>query len=34
LLFSLAMLARKSRVDPEAALEGTNQKFRRRFTWV
>jgi ATP diphosphatase len=31
LLFSLAQLARKLDVDPEAALRGTNSKFERRF---
>ena len=34
LLFSLAMLARKLDVDPEGALEATNQKFIRRFEWI
>jgi ATP diphosphatase len=31
LLFTVANLARKLGVDPEAALAGTNRKFRRRF---
>lgn len=34
LLFTLANLARKLDVDPEAALAGTNLKFRRRFARV
>lgn len=34
LLFSAAMLARKCEIDPEAALEGTNRKFSRRFRWI
>jgi MazG family protein len=34
LLFTLANLARKLEVDPEAALAGTNLKFRRRFAAV
>jgi len=34
LLFTLANLARKLDVDPEAALAGTNLKFRRRFAQV
>ena len=34
LLFTLAMLARRMRIEPEAALQRTNQKFRRRFTWI
>jgi MazG family protein len=34
LLFSMVMLARKAEIDPEAALERTNRKFRRRFTWI
>jgi len=33
-LFALANLARHLDVDPEAALRGTNEKFRRRFTYV
>jgi MazG family protein len=33
-LFSLAMLARRSRVDPEAALARANLKFQRRFAWM
>jgi uncharacterized protein YabN with tetrapyrrole methylase and pyrophosphatase domain len=31
-LFTLAMLARHLRVDPEEALERTNRKFLRRFS--
>jgi nucleoside triphosphate diphosphatase len=31
LLFTVANLARKLDVDPEAALAGTNRKFRERF---
>lgn len=34
LLFTLANLARKLDVDPEAALAGTNRKFRHRFEQV
>jgi ATP diphosphatase len=34
LLFSVANLARKLDLDPEAALAGTNAKFRRRFAQV
>jgi MazG family protein len=34
LLFTIANLARKLDVDPEAALSGTNLKFRRRFEQV
>lgn len=34
LLFTLANLARKLEVDPEAALAGTNRKFRRRFAQI
>jgi MazG family protein len=34
LLFTLANLARKLDVDPEAALAGTNLKFRRRFARI
>lgn len=34
LLFSVVMLARKVRVDADAALAGTNRKFRGRFAWV
>jgi MazG family protein len=34
LLFSVVNLARKSGVDPEAALEATNRKFRQRFDRV
>lgn len=34
LLFTFANLARKLDVDPEAALAGTNRKFRRRFARI
>ena len=34
LLFTLANLARKLEVDPEAALAGTNRKFRQRFAKI
>jgi ATP diphosphatase len=34
LLFTLANLARKLEVDPEAALAGTNRKFRERFARI
>ena len=34
LLFTLANLARKLEVDPEAALAGTNRKFRHRFARI
>lgn len=34
LLFTLANLARKLEIDPEAALAGTNLKFRRRFAKI
>ncbi len=34
LLFVIANLARHMAVDPEAALQGTNAKFRRRFAYV
>lgn len=34
LLFALVNLARKLEIDPEAALAGTNLKFRRRFAHV
>jgi ATP diphosphatase len=34
LLFTIANLARKLEVDPEAALAGTNLKFRRRFARI
>ncbi|MDQ0315863.1 nucleoside triphosphate pyrophosphohydrolase [Amorphus orientalis] len=34
LLFAVANLARHLDVDPEAALRGTNEKFRRRFTHI
>jgi nucleoside triphosphate diphosphatase len=34
LLFTVANLARKLEVDPEAALAGTNLKFRRRFAHI
>ena len=33
-LFTLANLARKLEVDPEAALAGTNRKFRQRFAKI
>ena len=33
-LFALANLARHLRLDPEAALRGTNEKFRRRFAHI
>jgi len=33
-LFSVAMLARRLKIDAEGALSGTNAKFRRRFTWI
>ena len=34
LLFAVANLARHVKVDPEAALRGTNDKFRRRFAYI
>jgi MazG family protein len=34
LLFATTMLARRLGVDAEAALAGTNRKFRERFSWV
>jgi MazG family protein len=34
LLFTLAMLARREGIDPEAALARTNEKFVRRFGWI
>jgi len=34
LLFSMVNLARISRIDPEAALRGTNRKFRKRFSLI
>ncbi|MFN7962915.1 MAG: nucleoside triphosphate pyrophosphohydrolase [Thermoanaerobaculia bacterium] len=34
LLFTVANLARKLEIDPEAALAGCNLKFRRRFGWL
>lgn len=34
MLFVMANLARHAKVDPEAALEGTNAKFRRRFAHI
>jgi MazG family protein len=33
-LFTVVMLARRLKIDPEAALESTNRKFRRRFGWI
>ena len=34
LLFVMANLARHLKIDPEAALRGTNQKFTRRFAYI
>ena len=34
LLFTVVNVARRHGVDPEAALQGTNDKFRRRFEEV
>ena len=34
LLFSVVNLARKCKVDPEAALRRTNRKFRKRFETI
>ncbi|MBN9058240.1 MAG: nucleoside triphosphate pyrophosphohydrolase, partial [Rhizobiales bacterium] len=34
LLFAVANLARHAEVDPDAALRGTNEKFRRRFRHI
>ncbi|MGB7287114.1 MAG: MazG nucleotide pyrophosphohydrolase domain-containing protein, partial [Salaquimonas sp.] len=34
ILFALANLARHLEIDPEAALRGTNQKFRDRFKFI
>ena len=34
LLFAIANLARHAGVDPEAALRGTNDKFKRRFAHI
>ena len=34
LLFSIANFARRLEIDPEAALAGTNRKFRRRFRYI
>ena len=34
LLFTVANLARKLEIDPEAALAGTNRKFRQRFAKI
>ena len=33
-LFCTVMLARKLGIDPEAALQGANRKFGRRFRWI
>jgi MazG family protein len=33
-LFTVVMLARRLKIDPEGALAGTNLKFRRRFNWI
>ena len=33
-LFAVANLARHLKLDPEAALRGTNAKFQRRFRWI
>ncbi len=33
-IFTAVMLARQLKVDPEAALERTNRKFRERFAWI
>jgi uncharacterized protein YabN with tetrapyrrole methylase and pyrophosphatase domain len=33
-LFTIVMLARRLKIDPEAALENTNGKFRARFGWI
>lgn len=33
-LFTIVMLARRMKIDPEAALESTNRKFRTRFGWI
>jgi nucleoside triphosphate diphosphatase len=34
MLFVVANLARKAKVDPELALRGANAKFERRFRWI
>jgi tetrapyrrole methylase family protein/MazG family protein/ATP diphosphatase len=34
MLFVMANLARKARIDPEAALRTANAKFERRFRWI
>ena len=34
LLFAVTMLARKLEIDPEGALQSSNAKFVRRFSWV
>ncbi|MGI9391760.1 MAG: MazG nucleotide pyrophosphohydrolase domain-containing protein, partial [Boseongicola sp.] len=34
LLFAMANLARRLKIDPEAALRDANTKFTRRFMWI
>ena len=34
LLFAMVMLARKLELDPDSAVERSNLKFRRRFSWM
>ena len=34
ILFALANLARHQKIDPDSALRGTNQKFRKRFAYI
>jgi nucleoside triphosphate diphosphatase len=34
MLFVMANIARHLKIDPEAALRGTNQKFIRRFAFI